>query len=333
MPQPRLRPSASASSLPRVWPTPSMTAHRSLDASNQPSLAQLVQDELRRDDTAVDPSRLHRRGSDPTLSGPPSELRGDIVEPPTPSLRSVGSTPALPHKVPPSAPFLLPPHYGRPGRPSSPDVLASVQPLTSSRVPDQSAHALSSSRLSALLRPVLASLSRPSSPAVSPSTPGTPAPTSPTRPSPSPSSSPAAPRTRTPPESVPLDRSSSSLPAQFPPREPTDPAPTVESQGFVLYVGSLVAFGAYLVWAVVPDAGLEAMGVEWYPARFFLLPFSLLLRELVTLTTSPSHAMRTHTGTGPCSSPRGSSCSSRSSTRATSASTSTTRLPCPPPSS
>ncbi|TNY18659.1 PIG-P-domain-containing protein [Rhodotorula diobovata] len=224
-----------------------MTAHRSLDASNQPSLAQLVQDELRRDDTAVDPSRLHRRGSDPTLSGPPSELRGDIVEPPTPSLRSVGSTPALPHKVPPSAPFLLPPHYGRPGRPSSPDVLA------------------------ALLRPVLASLSRPSSPAVSPSTPGTPAPTSPTRPSPSPSSSPAAPRTRTPPESVPLDRSSSSLPAQFPPREPTDPAPTVESQGFVLYVGSLVAFGAYLVWAVVPDAGLEAMGVEWYPARDWAL--------------------------------------------------------------
>lgn len=93
-----------------------------------------------------------------------------------------------------------------------------------------------------LLHPLL-SLSRPPSPAFSP---------------------PASP---TPPLSVSADRSASSLPAHFPPRTPSDPAPTVESQGFVLYLSSLVAWVAFLVWGLCPDDWLEAAGIEWYPAR------------------------------------------------------------------
>ncbi|GEM07252.1 phosphatidylinositol N-acetylglucosaminyltransferase subunit P [Rhodotorula toruloides] len=134
--------------------------------------------------------------------------------------------------------LLLPPHYGRPNRPSSPDVLV------------------------ALLRPVLQSLSRPSSPALSPVVPGTPAPSSPTK-----TLATVLPLLSEPP----ADRSASSLPAQFPPREPTDPAPTVESQGFVLYIGSHVAYCAYLVWAFLPEPWLEAIGIEWYPSRDWAL--------------------------------------------------------------
>lgn len=81
---------------------------------------------------------------------------------------------------------------------------------------------------------------------------------------PSPSLTPPA----TPPLPAQADRSSSSLPAQFPPRAPSDPGPTVESQGFVLYIGSLIAYCCFLVWSLVPEEGLKWLGVEWYPSRY-----------------------------------------------------------------
>ncbi|GAA5867267.1 hypothetical protein JCM8547_003141 [Rhodosporidiobolus lusitaniae] len=148
---------------------------------------------------------------------------------------------------------LLPPHYGRPGRPSSPDVLAT------------------------LLRPVLASLSRPSSHPPSPAS--SPLITSPSSTHPS-----------TPPPDLastePADRSSSSLPAHFPPRAPTDPAPTVESQGFVLYGGSAVAYAAYLVWAFVPGEWLEKAGIEWFPSQEWALLIPSWIVMLVAFTYS-----------------------------------------------
>ena len=110
------------------------------------------------------------------------------------------------------------------------------------------AHADSGARPSStLLQPILA-LSRPASPSASPST---------------------SSGTFGPVSSIeePADRSASSLPAQFPPRASTDPAPTVESQGFVLYLGSLVAWTVFLIWGLCPDEWLEWMGIEWYPSR------------------------------------------------------------------
>ncbi|KPV75564.1 uncharacterized protein RHOBADRAFT_9432, partial [Rhodotorula graminis WP1] len=65
---------------------------------------------------------------------------------------------------------------------------------------------------------------------------------------------------------------------------PTDPAPTVESQGFVLYVGSLVAYVAYLVWAFLPEPWLEAIGIEWYPARDWALLVPSWIVMLVAFT-------------------------------------------------
>lgn len=41
----------------------------------------------------------------------------------------------------------------------------------------------------------------------------------------------------------------------------------MESQGFVLYLSSLVAWIAFLVWGLCPDELLEWMGVMWYPSR------------------------------------------------------------------
>ncbi|GAA6027128.1 hypothetical protein JCM8097_002414 [Rhodosporidiobolus ruineniae] len=163
---------------------------------------------------------------------------------------------------------LLPPHYGRPSRPSSPDVLAT------------------------LLRPVLQSLSRSSTPAASPLAPSSPvdspfAGTPPlSRPSPACQHPllPSLPRDASAEPTA--DRSSTSLPAHFPPRAPTDPAPTVESQGFVLYIGSAVAYAAYLLWAFVPGAWLERAGIEWYPSQEWALLVPAWVVMLVAFTYS-----------------------------------------------
>lgn len=45
------------------------------------------------------------------------------------------------------------------------------------------------------------------------------------------------------------------------------PAKASEKYGFVVYVGSLVAWWIYLVWGFVPDRYLKAIGIEWYPHR------------------------------------------------------------------
>ncbi|GAA5960052.1 hypothetical protein JCM3765_006148 [Sporobolomyces pararoseus] len=133
--------------------------------------------------------------------------------------------------------MLLPPQYGRPARPSSPDVF------------------------NALFHPVLRSLSRPSSPAARRSLEGT---------SSLLDNSPISEQ----------QRATSSLPSHFPPRNPTDPAPTVESQGFVLYISSLLLYVLYLFWSFLPDRYLEKAGIEWYPSR----EWALLIPSWLTMT-------------------------------------------------
>ncbi|KAM0787847.1 hypothetical protein ACM66B_003900 [Microbotryomycetes sp. NB124-2] len=144
--------------------------------------------------------------------------------------------------VPESA-ILYPPLYGRPGPSPSPDIFAT------------------------LLQPIL-SLSRPSSPGVSPSLSAIDANASLNGHKPLGEGPSLSPLTTS---EAPADRSASSLPAHFPPRGENDPAPTVESQGFVLYIGSLVAWIAFLVWSLFKDEWLTWMGIEWFPSREWAL--------------------------------------------------------------
>ncbi|GAA5943323.1 uncharacterized protein JCM15063_000765 [Sporobolomyces koalae] len=110
----------------------------------------------------------------------------------------------------------------------------------------------------ALFHPVLKSLSRPGSP------------------------SPASSRIRPlfDASGSPAERAASSLPSQFPPREPTDPAPTVESQGFLLYLSSLVLFAAYLAWSILPPRLLARIGIAWCPSR----EWALLIPSWITMS-------------------------------------------------
>ncbi|KAJ1965998.1 hypothetical protein GGI12_000372 [Dipsacomyces acuminosporus] len=47
--------------------------------------------------------------------------------------------------------------------------------------------------------------------------------------------------------------------------------PTFEYYGFVVYLVSLAAFVVYLLWAYLPDQALEAVGITYYPDRYWAL--------------------------------------------------------------
>ncbi|GAA5824552.1 hypothetical protein JCM5353_007241 [Sporobolomyces roseus] len=106
----------------------------------------------------------------------------------------------------------------------------------------------SPSILSTLFHPVLKSLSRPSSPPPPP---------------------PASPQ-----------RSQSSIPSHFPPRSISDPAPTIESQGFLLYISSLLFYASYLIWSLIPGESLKSIGIEWFPSQ----EWALLIPSWITMS-------------------------------------------------
>ncbi|GAA5883515.1 hypothetical protein JCM16303_005458 [Sporobolomyces ruberrimus] len=180
-----------------------------------------------------------------TFSAPSIPLNQQPITPKPTSLHSqqdhnVVKTSNEPRRIERDS-LLVPPQYGRPARPSSPDVF------------------------NALFHPVLRSLSRPSSPSPHrPSSPNLPDPTSLADSEPAQASS----------------RAQTSLPSHFPPRNPTDPAPTIESQGFLLYISSLLFYLLYLAWSIFPDQVLERIGLEWYPSR----EWALLIPSWITMT-------------------------------------------------
>ncbi|KAJ2498335.1 hypothetical protein IWW47_003497, partial [Coemansia sp. RSA 2052] len=47
--------------------------------------------------------------------------------------------------------------------------------------------------------------------------------------------------------------------------------PTFEYYGFVVYMVSLAIFAVYLMWAYLPDSVLEAVGITYYPDRYWAL--------------------------------------------------------------
>ncbi|XP_062516712.1 phosphatidylinositol N-acetylglucosaminyltransferase subunit P-like [Corticium candelabrum] len=49
------------------------------------------------------------------------------------------------------------------------------------------------------------------------------------------------------------------------------PDPIRAIYGFVLYLGTLIFFGLYLLWAFLPDKWLHAFGLTYLPARHWVL--------------------------------------------------------------
>jgi phosphatidylinositol glycan class P protein len=40
-----------------------------------------------------------------------------------------------------------------------------------------------------------------------------------------------------------------------------------ETYGFVGWMSTYLAFVLYLLWALLPDSWIQAIGVSWYPSR------------------------------------------------------------------
>lgn len=53
--------------------------------------------------------------------------------------------------------------------------------------------------------------------------------------------------------------------ARFPPPAARSRAP--EFYGFVAWTATYLLFALLLLWALLPDAALAALGVAWYPSR------------------------------------------------------------------
>lgn len=46
------------------------------------------------------------------------------------------------------------------------------------------------------------------------------------------------------------------------------PQKASEKYGFVVYVGSLIAWYLFIFWSLTPDRYIKALGIEWYPNRY-----------------------------------------------------------------
>ncbi len=57
--------------------------------------------------------------------------------------------------------------------------------------------------------------------------------------------------------------------------------PTYEYYGFVLYLFSSLCFGAYLLWAYLPSPFLHALGIYYYPNRWWALAIPAFLVAFV----------------------------------------------------
>ncbi|XP_066910243.1 phosphatidylinositol N-acetylglucosaminyltransferase subunit P-like [Clytia hemisphaerica] len=55
------------------------------------------------------------------------------------------------------------------------------------------------------------------------------------------------------------------------------PTPSRAIYGFVLYVVSYVLYGAYILWALIPDEYLATVGITYIPARHWVITFPLLM--------------------------------------------------------
>ncbi|XP_072159003.1 phosphatidylinositol N-acetylglucosaminyltransferase subunit P [Bemisia tabaci] len=67
------------------------------------------------------------------------------------------------------------------------------------------------------------------------------------------------------------------------PESTPTPTPSRANYGFALYLASYSAFGIFLVWAIVPDSYLHALGLTYLPQKYWALALPIHLCNTLAL--------------------------------------------------
>lgn len=86
----------------------------------------------------------------------------------------------------------------------------------------------------------------------------------------------------------PLTHKTLSSPTKLKPATRASGGRAPEFYGFVAWLVTLLGYALFLLWALLPDRLIQALGIHWYPARYGSRPL-----DVPVLTLLPS-------GSGPC---------------------------------
>jgi len=79
----------------------------------------------------------------------------------------------------------------------------------------------------------------------------------------------------------PLTHRTLSSPMKLKPASRASGGRAPEFYGFVAWLVTLLSYGLFLLWALLPDKVIPALGIHWYPARFDSTPSSVSVLTLL----------------------------------------------------
>jgi len=94
----------------------------------------------------------------------------------------------------------------------------------------------------------------------------------------------------------PLTHKTLSSPTRLKPATRASGGRAPEFYGFVAWLTALLSYVLFLLWALLPDKVIHAIGIHWYPARWDSRPSSV---TVLTLSSGSGHCYFQH---GPLSS-------------------------------
>lgn len=85
----------------------------------------------------------------------------------------------------------------------------------------------------------------------------------------------------------PLTHKTLSSPTKLKPATRASGGRAPEFYGFVAWLVTLLGYALFLLWALLPDKVIQALGIHWYPARCDFRPSSVAVLTLLPSGSGP----------------------------------------------